>query len=177
MAKKSGGMGCLVLIIIVIFVIYQCFNGEEDKEPSPATPVKPKPSPTIPVPVEPEPEIVIPTYPQEYLPIHRELAGFFSEIAGSFENGTKIAIDPFTLSNDQTVLFTEYLTKSANEYIFSRNSLVETNNAQYFLRCIANPNDDKIVLRVRVVEVNTREIIEQFTYTLNNNNQIKNMLK
>ncbi|MDR2793246.1 MAG: hypothetical protein LBB61_06220 [Treponema sp.] len=177
MAKKTGGMGCLILIIIVIFVIYKCFNDEEDKESSPAIPVKPESSPTIPVEPESEPEIVVPTYPQEYLPIHKELAGFFSEIADYFKDGTKIAIDPFTLSNDQIVLFTEYLTKSANEYIFSQNSLIKTNNAQYFLRCVANPNDDKIVLRVRVVEVNTREIVEQFTYTLNNNNQIKNMLK
>jgi hypothetical protein len=169
MAKKSGRMGRLILIITVIFVIYQCFNNKEDKEAE-------EPSPAIPV--EPEPEIVIPVpgYPPEYLPIHRGLSGFFSEIANSFENGTKITVDPFTLSNDQTVLFTEYLTKSANEYIFSQNSLIKTNNAQYFLRCIANPNDEKIVLRVRVVEVNTREIIEQFTYTLDSNNQIKNML-
>jgi hypothetical protein len=167
----------LILVIIVIAVIYQCFNDEEDKAPSPAIPVEPKPSPTIPVEPESEPEIVVPSYPREYLPVHRELAGFFSEIAGFFKNGTRIAMDPFTLSNDQTVLFTEYLTKSANDYIFSQNSLIKTNNAQYFLRCIANPNNDKIVLRVRVVEINTREIIEQFTYTLNNNNQIKNMLK
>jgi hypothetical protein len=160
-------------------VIYQCLNDKENKKPPPAVPVKPdiKPEPPPVIPVEPEPDVPVPSYPREYLPIHRELAAFFSEIAGSFEKGTRIAVDPFTLSNNQTVLFTEYLTKSANEYMFSQNSLIKADNAQYFLRCTVNPNDDKIALRVRVVEVNTREIMEQFTYTLNNNNQIKNMLK
>jgi hypothetical protein len=77
MAKKLGGMGCLILIIIVAFVIHQCFNDEQDKKTPPIIPVEPEPEPGPTIPVEPEPEIVVPTYPQEYLPVHRELAGFF----------------------------------------------------------------------------------------------------
>ncbi|MDR0375289.1 MAG: hypothetical protein LBH85_06140 [Treponema sp.] len=209
MTKKTINKGCFAVFLIIIGIMVSQCDGCSNKkyeppktpmptpapEPKPAPKPEPKPEPKPqpapkpapqPAPSVPQPEPSF-DFPSEYLPVHRQLSTYFSEVANSFnEEGTIIALYPFTKSGDGAPRLLKYLTESAYFYL-SKNSSIQilrrqvnentgNANAKFLLRCNVNPIQD-IILTIRVIDIGTGEIIDLFDYTLRNDNQIERMLE
>jgi hypothetical protein len=190
--KKSGKLGWVVLVILVGYGISQCDGCSGSKrEPSrvpspreePKKPVKPLPQTPQPAPT-PKPS---PQFPSEYLPVHRQLASYFDAVANSFTgNGTTVALYPFTLSGGGEPKLLNYLTESAFFYLSQKNHIkiirrhvnekIGDVKAKYLLRCNVNPVQD-IILTIKIIEVDTGEILDLFDYTLHAESKIKALLK
>jgi hypothetical protein len=174
MARRKGGCGHIIIIGIIIFAIYQCMNkstNESNHPPisKPTTKHQPK-----------KPTIQTLEFPTDYIPIHNELRDFFNDISKSIKYGSRINIDAFTLSNNTRDNLCKYLTRSANYYIKKSGRLRIVNkkgDPKYFIRCIVNIGDDMGILHIRIVNVRSREIENEFRYVIKNNRSLEELLE
>ncbi|MDR1788373.1 MAG: hypothetical protein LBR16_08010 [Treponema sp.] len=161
----------IAAVIIGIIALVRKYQQKPAPKEPPAREQPKKPEP--PRQPEPPPRPKAETPPREYMSIHRDLAGFFSEIDAALESGAVVRIDPFTLlPDDRQTRFTQCLTWSAASYLAD----VTGARPAYLLRCTVSADGAEVALRVRIIEISTREVIEQFKHTLKSTKDIRRLI-